>query len=65
MGTRALIREADLRRWARIAREEGVAIHGHVDPAGGVTIHMSAASSSTSDKRGDDLEDRIASFASM
>lgn len=65
MGVRALIREADLRRWARIAREEGVAIHGHVDPAGGVTIHMSAVPSATPDKTGDDLEDRIAAFASM
>ncbi|MCI4653882.1 hypothetical protein [Sphingomonas aquatilis] len=65
MGARALIREADLRRWAKIAREEGVAIHGHVDPTGGVTIRMSAAPKIIPEKTGDDLEDRVAAFASL
>lgn len=35
---RALIREADLRRWARISREEGVAIRGSISPDGTVEV---------------------------
>ncbi|SCW36907.1 hypothetical protein SAMN02927924_00236 [Sphingobium faniae] len=35
---RALIREADLRRWARIARDEGVAIRGSIAPDGTVQV---------------------------
>ena len=35
---RALIREADLRRWARISREEGVAIRGSFAPDGSVQV---------------------------
>lgn len=35
---RALIREADLRRWARISREEGVAIRGSILPNGTVEV---------------------------
>ena len=35
---RALIREADLRRWARVSREEGVAIRGSISPDGTVQV---------------------------
>jgi hypothetical protein len=62
MAGRAIIREADLRRWARISREEGVAIRGHVEPNGGVTITVNPTTIATRDD-GDDLDNRLRAFA--
>lgn len=59
---RALIPEADLRRWARISRQEGVCIHGRVDSNGGVTI-LVKPNSRTEIVEADDLDDRLAQFA--
>lgn len=42
MATRALIRSDDLRRWAKVAREEGVTINGRLDPSGTLNIVVSA-----------------------
>lgn len=64
MATKALIREADLRRWARVAREEGVAIHGRIDTLGVVTIHMSPATPAAHDED-DDLRARLDAFGAM
>lgn len=66
MAEKALIREADLRRWARVVREEGVAIHGRVDPLGGITIHMSPAATTTAfDDEDADLRARLDAFGAM
>jgi hypothetical protein len=35
---RALVHEADMRRWAKIAREEGVAVRCKIEPNGARTI---------------------------
>ncbi|MES2157599.1 MAG: hypothetical protein V4512_07330 [Pseudomonadota bacterium] len=35
---RALIRESDLRRWARVSREEGVAIRGSIALDGTIEV---------------------------
>lgn len=64
MAARALVRESDLRRWAKIAREEGVAIQSRIDPAGGVTIHMSAAQPAPV-TASDDLDARLDAFGAM
>ena len=45
MSQRALINQSELRRWARISREEGVAIRGRID-AGGLTIIVEPAAPS-------------------
>ncbi len=58
---RALIREADLRRWARVSREEGVAFRGHVDPNGGFTFALDPFPTANRDAV-DDLDDRLAKF---
>lgn len=64
MAVRALIREADLRRWARIAREEKVTIHGCIDGQGGVTIQMTAVElMPTTDPS--DLDARLDAFGSL
>lgn len=59
---RAIIREADLRRWARVSREEGVAFRGHVDPNGGFTFALDPFPKASRDVD-DDLDDRLAKFA--
>lgn len=64
MAVRALIREADLQRWARIAREERVTIHGRIDSHGGVTIQMTAVELSLSTDPGD-LDARLDAFGSL
>lgn len=64
MAGRALVKEAELRRWAKIAREEGVSIQSRFDPAGGVTIRMVAAQPET-DAAPDNLRDLITDFGSM
>jgi hypothetical protein len=64
MTTKALIREADLRRWARVAREEGVAIHGCVDSLGVVTIYMTPTTVALPDDDAD-LRARLDAFGAM
>lgn len=58
---RALIPEADLRRWAKVSREEGVSIRGRIDSSGGVTIHIGPMAAAVG---GDDvdLDARLAQF---
>lgn len=63
MAARALIRADELRRWARVAREEGVTINGRVDPSGAVTINISVASVSNGEYGSDDFEARLNAFA--
>lgn len=58
---RAMIPEAELRRWARVSRKEGVAIRGRRDPDGGLTVEISPSASAPS-IGGDDLDDRLAAF---
>jgi hypothetical protein len=65
MATRALIREADLRRWAKIAREEGVTIQGRLDAQGGVTIHMTPSTPNEIDRGSSDLDSRLDEFGSL
>jgi hypothetical protein len=62
MASRApLVREADLRRMAKVAREEGVSIRGRVDAMGGFsfTIDAHAPKSGGDDV---DLDARIAKW---
>lgn len=59
---RAIIREADLRRWARVSREEGVAIRGRVEINGSVTITLDPFPKPTAD-HDDDFDDRLSRFA--
>lgn len=62
MGERsALIRLDDLRRMARVAREEGVEIRAHRAPDGGVTFNI-AARGVSGGQGGDDLDARLAQF---
>lgn len=63
MAARALIRADELRRWARVAREEGVTINGRVDPSGTVTINISVASVNHGEDGSDDFEARLNAFA--
>jgi len=58
---RALIPEAELRRWARVARKEGVAIRGRREADGAFTVEISPAAVALSHDA-DDLDDRIAAF---
>ncbi len=60
---RAIIREADLRRWARVSREEGVAIRGRVELNGSVTITLDPFPKPTAD-HDDDFDARLSRFAS-
>lgn len=65
MATKALIREADLRRWARVAREEGVAIHGRVDALGCVTIHLTPTTTAAPDDDNAEFRARLGGFGAM
>lgn len=49
MSRRAIVPEADLRRWAKIARTEGVAIRGDVAPDGSVSISINPPEVPSSD----------------
>lgn len=60
---RALIPAADLRRLARIARDEGVALDCRLDPAGGFSFTVSPVSTPIPAAGGDDLDLRLAEFA--
>lgn len=57
----ALIRESDLRRMAKVAREENVSIRGTFDALGGFTVTIAANVQKTQDDGGD-LDDRLAEF---
>lgn len=57
----ALVREADLRRMAKVAREEGVSIRGRMDVAGGFSFTIDAHTGKPSDDDGD-LDKRLAAF---
>lgn len=62
MATRAaLVREADLRRMAKVAREEGVSICGRMDATGGFTFTIHAGASKSTDDG--DLDARIAAYS--
>ncbi|WP_294204724.1 hypothetical protein [uncultured Sphingomonas sp.] len=65
MAGRALIREADLRRWAKIAREEHVTIHGRLDAQGGVSIHMTPATFTAIETTSRDLDARLDEFGAL
>ncbi len=58
---RALIPLDELRRWARVSKEEGVSIHGHLAGDGTVTIKLHPALPAI-DPPPDDLDERIARF---
>jgi hypothetical protein len=61
MSVRALLREADLRRLAKVACAERVNIRSHVAVDGSVTIHMSPAARTIDDDPGD-LDRRLDEF---
>jgi hypothetical protein len=53
MTRRALVPMDELRRWAKVSCELGVAVTGHINPGGGATIvisPLSAASSASNDE---------------
>lgn len=52
---RALVPLEDLRRWAKVAREEGVSIHGTRAPDGGITIVVNPATATVA-QPGEDLD---------
>jgi hypothetical protein len=58
---RALILEADLRRFARISSQEGVTIRSRLDPDGGVTIIINPAAGSAGTGT-DTLDARLEAF---
>lgn len=58
---RALIPVADLRRWARVSREEGVAIHGLLN-ADGVSITVSPLDPLADHGDDDDFDAKTAQF---
>ena len=62
MSARAIIHLDELRRWARVARDERVAINGRIEPDGAVTINVTALSNAiiTGD---DDLDVRLDAYA--
>lgn len=63
MAARAIISLDDLRRWARVAREEGVSIRGRAEPEGGWTVFVDPAAPRQRDDEDSDLDDRLRSFA--
>lgn len=60
---RAIIREADLRRLARVAREEGVALDYRLEPTGSHALTIQPLTNAKRNRGGDDLDDRLAEFA--
>ncbi len=59
---RALIRLDELRRMARVVRDEGVTFQGRVDPLGAFSFTLSPANVSTLPDDDDDLDRRIDEF---
>jgi len=59
---RALIPLDELRRWARVSKEEGVSIHGHLAGDGTVTIELHPALPAI-DPQPDDFTERLARYA--
>ncbi len=57
----ALIPLDDLRRMARVAREEGVDIRAHRATDGGFTFNITVRGN-VGGQGGDDLDDRLAQF---
>lgn len=62
---RALVREADLRRWARISRDEGVSIRGQIGPDGQITIQIAPALPIQAGRNDSDLDARLDAFAAL
>lgn len=63
MAVRAIIRESDLRRWARISREEQVAIKGRIAINGDVVISVDPfAQQATPQDDDGDLDARLQAF---
>ena len=60
---RAIISTADLRRIARVARDEGVAFDCRIDPTGSLAFSIQPLSAANSATKGDDLDARLAEFA--
>lgn len=58
---RALIPLDELRRWARVSKEEGVSIQGHLAGDGTVTIELHPAAPAN-DTPQSDLAERLARF---
>lgn len=63
MAARALIPLEDLRRWAKVAREEGVSINGHRDPSGAVSIFINPVTTPLSEDASDTFDARMSAFA--
>lgn len=64
MASRALIPLEDLRRWAKVAREERVTIHGRVDGKGGISFRMSPAAEGAAEEA-NDLDARLDAFGAL
>lgn len=62
MSRRAPIRLDELRRMARVVRDEGVTFKGRVDPLGAFSFALALATSATSGDDEDDLDRRIDEF---
>lgn len=62
MAARAIIHLDELRRWARVARDERVAINGRIEPDGAVTINVTALIDAPIAGE-DDLDARLDAFA--
>lgn len=60
---RALLAASDLRRMARVAREEGVSFRGRVDALGGLTFTISPILAHVVESE-DDLDTRIEAYGS-
>lgn len=58
---RAAIPESELRRWARVACKEGVAIRGRLAPDGSVTVEISPTVPAPASDN-DDLDARLDAF---
>lgn len=62
MTRRALIRMDELRRMARVVRDEGVTFKGCVDPLGSFTFTLAPATVVAPPSEEDDLDRRIEEF---
>lgn len=60
---RAILKEADLRRMAKVVLDLGVTFRGHVDPLGGFSFSIAPVCERANDD-GDDLDDRLEAFGS-
>lgn len=53
---------ADLRKWAKVVREERVTFNGKLDPLGNLQIALSPFTDSLANDSDDDLADRLERF---